>query len=66
VALRVVEREEKENWCPGVLLSHPVTGGYKYLDMFPQFEGMTRLTTLLCKKIILAKFKEVKTSCRIF
>jgi hypothetical protein len=39
-----------------------VTGGHKYRDLVLQVGGLdTRLTSLLCKKIIVAKSKEEKT-----
>jgi hypothetical protein len=45
-------------------MGHPVPGGLKYRDVVVQIWGLdARLTTLLCKKIIVTKSKEVKTGC---
>jgi hypothetical protein len=60
IALRFVECDEKGNRCLRVKLGHPVPGGHKYRDLVFQVGGLyARLTTLLCKKIIVAKLKEV-------
>jgi hypothetical protein len=62
VALRVVEGDEKGTRCLGIQLGHPVTGGQKYRDLVLQVGGLdARLTTVICKKIIVTKSKEVKT-----
>jgi hypothetical protein len=47
-------------------MGHPVTGGHKYRDLVLQVGGLdTRLTTLLSKRIIVEKSKEVKTGCNL-
>jgi hypothetical protein len=44
-------------------MGHPVTGGYKYMDLVLQVGGLdARLMTLLCKRIIFSKSKQVKTT----
>jgi hypothetical protein len=46
----------------GSIAGIPVTGGHTFREINPQFWGLnTRLTTLLFKKIIVVKSKEVKT-----
>jgi hypothetical protein len=42
-------------------MDHPVTGGHKYRNLVLQvMELDARLTTLLCKKIVVSKSREVK------
>jgi hypothetical protein len=43
VALRVVGGDEKGTQCLGVLLGHPVPGGYKYGDLALQVGGVSNL-----------------------
>jgi hypothetical protein len=56
-ALQVIEGDEKGTQC------HPVTGGQRSSP--PGWMLDRRPTTLLCKKITVAKSKEVKTGCNL-
>jgi hypothetical protein len=63
LALKVVEGDENGTRCVGVCVGHPDSVEHNYRDLVLQGGGLdTRLTTLICKKIIIiAKSKEVKT-----
>jgi hypothetical protein len=51
---------------PRVQLGHPVTGGTYIQGADPPGLGLdARPTTLLCKRSIVAKSKEMKTGCNL-